>query len=163
MWLLEHDYDVRVIIGDLTYDEPVVRDLRAWLETRSIAEYRDRIEDEPAASVDQIIEQISDVDLVVASRFHNVLLSLLIGRPVVSISYNEKNDALMTDVGLAAYCQTVDRFEVPRLIEQLRSLENDAAALLESVAAKVATYRRELQGQYEILFQILGASRRGAR
>ena len=42
------------------------------------------------------MQQIAEVEVVVASRFHNVLLALLLGKPVVSIAYNQKNDALMT-------------------------------------------------------------------
>src|SRR5262245_1968352 len=35
-WLLGRGHRVRVVIGDLTYDVPVCRDLRAWLEARDV-------------------------------------------------------------------------------------------------------------------------------
>ena len=62
------------------------------------------------------------------SRFHNVLLALMLGRPVVSMSYNEKNDALMREMGLAAYCQTLDELDPARLRVQFKSLEREAAS-----------------------------------
>ena len=157
-WLHAHDYDVRIILGDLTYDEAVVRDLRAVLDAKGTA--GDRVEDEPARSVDQVVGQIADVDFVVASRFHNVLLSLLVGRPTVSISYNAKNDALMTDVGLGDYCQSVEDFEVDRLVQHFQSLERSAEPLMRSVATKVGSYRRDLAKQYGVLFEAVGAARR---
>ena len=152
VWLFEHDYDVRILIGDLTYDAPVVRDLRAWLEAGPISGHSHQFEDQPATSVDQVIDQIADADVVVASRFHNVLFGLLVGRPVLSIAYNAKNDALMGSVGLADYCRSVDTFEVDDLIERFCALEAGARSLLPFVAARVAVYRRELEQQYDVLF-----------
>jgi hypothetical protein len=148
---------VRIIVGDLTYDEPVVRDLRAWLEAGPISGHSHRFEDQPATSVDQVIDQIADADVVVASRFHNVLFGLLVGRPVLSIAYNAKNDALMGAVGLADYCRSVDTFEVDDLVERFCALEADARSLLPSVAARVAVYRRELERQYDALFGAVDA------
>ncbi len=152
LWLLEHEHRVRIIIGDLSYDEPVRRDLRAWLEARGLARYRERFEDEPARSVGEIIEQIADVDLVVASRFHNVLLALFLAKPVASVSYNVKNDALVGQMGLSSYCQLIDALEVDRLIDQVSRLERDAAQLRPLILEKTAAYRDDLARQYTLLF-----------
>jgi len=155
VWLFEHDYDVRIVIGDLTYDEPVVRDLRAWLTPGPISGHGHQFEDQPARCVDEVVDQIADADVVVASRFHNVLFALLAGRPVLSIAYNAKNDALMADVGLANYCQSIDTFDVEGLVERFCALERNAHLLLPSIAAKVAFYRREVDRQYDRLFGVI--------
>jgi polysaccharide pyruvyl transferase WcaK-like protein len=144
-WLRDRGHGVRIVIGDLTYDEGVLQDVRAALRARSIA----GIEDEPATSVEHVMRQLADVDLVVASRFHNVLLALLLGRPAVSMSYNQKNDALMGEMGLAAYCQTLDGLDLARLKAQFEALEGDAARLRPSIRAKVNRYRQDLDAQYD--------------
>jgi polysaccharide pyruvyl transferase WcaK-like protein len=82
-----------------------------------------------------------------------VLLALLLGRPVVSISYNEKNDALMTEMGLARYCQPIEGFDVGRLMDQFRSLEQEGPRLRSAVSEKCARYRDELEEQYVHVFR----------
>jgi polysaccharide pyruvyl transferase WcaK-like protein len=154
-WLVDRRHAVRIIIGDLTYDERVLRDLRPLLAPLA-ARHPGQIEDTPAASVEDVIRQIGDADIVVASRFHNVLLALLQGKPVVSLSYNAKNDALMGEMGLSAYCQTVDELNVERLIGQFVALERDAVALRPAIVARGAAYRRELGRQYEAVLSADG-------
>jgi polysaccharide pyruvyl transferase WcaK-like protein len=140
---------VRVIIGDNTYDEPVLEDFRRALAERGVDREKEGIQDRPAASFEELMDQLAGVDLVVASRFHNVLLALLLGRPVVSISYNQKNDALMAEMGLGAYCQSIEGFQVERVLAQVASLEGEAARLLPAVAERAARYRTQLEALYD--------------
>jgi polysaccharide pyruvyl transferase WcaK-like protein len=154
MWLLSRDVAVRVVIGDLTYDQPVLEDVKASLQTRGVARYGARLQDAPALSVEQVMHQLSGADAVVASRFHNVLFALLLGKPVVSISYNEKNDALMNEMGLARYCQRIDDLDLDRLIDQFEDLQQNAARLRPAIAAKAAAYREQLEEQYAVMFSV---------
>jgi polysaccharide pyruvyl transferase WcaK-like protein len=154
-WLIDQGHLVRLIIGDLTYDRRVLDDLRRLLASAPAAG-DGRIVDEPAASVDDVIRQIAEADIVVASRFHNVLLALFMGKPVVSISYNVKNEALMAEMGLAEYCQTIDELDVDRLIAQFISLEREAARLQPAIVAKAGLYRHGLEQQYQALFSGIG-------
>jgi polysaccharide pyruvyl transferase WcaK-like protein len=151
-WLLERGYRVRVIIGDLTYDEAVLGDFRALLEAKGMLRDGGRVEAEAANSVEDVMRHIADVDVVVASRFHNVLLALFLGKPVVSIAYNEKNDALMAAVGLERYCQWIHDFSLDRLQEQFLELEGDPEGMRRAIATKAATFRQELDDQYRRLF-----------
>ncbi|MDP9148702.1 MAG: polysaccharide pyruvyl transferase family protein [Myxococcota bacterium] len=152
LWLLGEGHPVRVIIGDLLYDEPVRKDLKAWLEARGLARHADRFEDTPAQSVEELLEQIGSVDFVVASRFHNVLLAVFLGKPVASISYNVKNDALVAEMGLSSYCQPIGELDVDRLIEQFTRLSQNAAQLRPAMLEKAASYRDRLARQYTLLF-----------
>jgi len=149
LWLLEHHYTVRVVIGDFAYDEEVRADLRARLQARGLDTEGASFADEPATSFEQLLAQLATVDLVIASRFHNVLLALLLGKPVVSVSYEAKNEALMRQMGLGHYCQTLDGLDLQRLIEQFLDLEKNAAALREIVAEQTAANRSRLELQYD--------------
>lgn len=153
LWLLEHDYEVRIVIGDLSYDAPVRGDLGSLLEARGAAARGALLVDEPAASVEQLLQQLADADLVVATRFHSVLLGLLLGKPVVSVSYNEKNDALMAQAGLARYCQPIERLDLGRLIEQFLDLERNAARLCPDVLRVAARNREQLEELYALVFE----------
>jgi polysaccharide pyruvyl transferase WcaK-like protein len=157
-WLLGRGSSVRVIIGDLAYDEPVRADLLARLRRRGAAVAPPRFAHEPAGSWQELLEQLAPVDLVIASRFHNVLLALMLGKPVISVSYEAKNEALMQQMGLGEYCQTLDGFDVQRLIGQLLALEHNAAVLGARISAQAAVNRRELERQYAHLAAQLSAS-----
>jgi polysaccharide pyruvyl transferase WcaK-like protein len=151
-WLLGRGYRVRVIIGDLTYDEGVLGDFRALLDAKGMGRDGVRLEDSAAGSVADVMDQIAAVDVVVASRFHNVLLALFLGKPVVSISYNEKNDALMAAVGLDRYCQWIDDFAVDRLQSHFLEVEQDGEAIRSTIATRAAAFRQQLDDQYRRLF-----------
>jgi len=145
-------HPLRLVIGDNTYDEPVLEDVRLALSAKGLGPGTTGLEDSPASSFQEVLKQLGQVDLVLASRFHNVLLALLLGKPVVSLSYNEKNDALMAEMGLAAFCGRLDDFDVARVLGQLKTLEAEAGRLLPEVARKATQYRLELETQYDAVF-----------
>jgi polysaccharide pyruvyl transferase WcaK-like protein len=145
-------HPLRLVIGDNTYDEPVLEDVRAALAARGLEAHASGLEDSPASSFQEVLKQLSRVDVVLASRFHNVLLALLLGKPVVSLSYNEKNDALMEEMGLRAFSGRLDAFDVEAVLQQLATLQAEAGRLMPAVAEKSAQYRRELETQYDAVF-----------
>jgi polysaccharide pyruvyl transferase WcaK-like protein len=149
--LLEEGFAVRIVIGDPPYDEPVRCDLRAALEARGVVLDPDRFGDEPTASVEQLVEQLAQADLVVATRFHSVLLALMLGKPVVSVAYNAKNDALMDALGLRRYCQAIDAFDVEGLVGLLREIEAGGTPFGD-VCGRTAGYREELNRLYGRIF-----------
>ena len=61
-------------------------DLRAELERRKLLPHPGHYDDEPAGSFESLLQQLDGADCVVASRFHGVLLSLLLGKPTIGIS-----------------------------------------------------------------------------
>jgi polysaccharide pyruvyl transferase WcaK-like protein len=162
-WLLGRGCSVRIVIGDLAYDRRVLADLRSWLLVRGMSLQDATFEDAPAGSVSEVLEQLSGVDLVVASRFHNVLLALLLGKPVVSLSYNEKNEALMAEAGLSAYCQTLDALDLERLKQQFCDMERSAERLREEISSKVSVLRERLQEQYRTVFALVQGDGEAAR
>ena len=71
------------------------------------------------------MRQIAATDVVVATRYHNVVCALKLGKPTVSVGYAEKNDVLMAEMGLGGFCQHVERLDLDRLIEQFTQLVAD--------------------------------------
>ena len=151
-WLLDHGYIVRLLIGDAVYDERVRQDLRASLESRGIQYQEGKIVDDPASCVTDVLSQLAATDTVIASRFHNVLLALLLGKPVVAISYHEKVEALMADLGLADFCQDIENIDVDKLIKQFTTIEQCAGILKPQIAQKAAAHRGALEVQYDRIF-----------
>jgi len=154
-WLLAHEYNVRLLIGDLV-DAPVTRHFKSLLKERSGWPEKGRIIDEPIASVEDLLSQLATTDLVVATRFHNVLLALLLNRPVISISFHHKCVSLMSQMGLSEYCQDINHLKPERLIEQFCQLEKNAASLRPMIRQKAEGCRKALDEQYHLILQNLG-------
>ena len=151
-WLVEHDYRVRLLIGDVTYDRRSVADVLQMLRAWGTPSRDGQIVAAPVASAERLVEELAGTDLVVATRFHNVLLGLMLGKPVVALSYHPKLAALMEAMGLSQYCHEVDHLDVERLIEQFTDAERNRARLAAAVERRSAECRRALDRQYQAIF-----------
>jgi polysaccharide pyruvyl transferase WcaK-like protein len=156
-WLLAHDYNVRLLIGDLV-DIPVKQEFRSLLKERSVTHEEERIIDEPVASVEDLLKQLAATDLIVATRFHNVLLSLLLNKPVLAISFHHKCSSLMRQMELSEYCQDINHLNTDRLIEQFCDLERNAKRLRPLIKDKTEEFRRALDKQYNCIFNEISSS-----
>lgn len=152
-WLLERKYSVRLLIGDLLYDRRVKADVRKALEQAGVSYEPEQIIDEPVDSPEQLFAQLAQTDLVVATRFHNILLALMLQKPVVALSYHEKIPSLMETVGLADYCQDIEELDVQRLTEQFSRLAEKAAIIEASLGGKTEEFRGLLAEQYGRIFR----------
>ena len=144
-WLLGHGYDIRLLIGD-AYDQPLTAEFKSLLTTRLAVFDDTHILHAPATSAEQLLAQLAGTDIVVATRFHNILLALLLNKPVISIS-------LMEEMGLSAYCQDINHMDAGRLIEQFQDLERNADKLKPLIRQRVEQSRKALDEQYSLIFK----------
>jgi polysaccharide pyruvyl transferase WcaK-like protein len=152
-WLLDHEYDVRLLIGDIG-DRVVTQEFKDLLKERLSTYVEERIIDEPVSSVDHLLSQVAATDIVVATRFHNVLFALLLNKPVISISFHHKCASLMSEMGLSEYCQDINHLDGHKLIEQFCDLEKNAEKVRFLIKQKTEEFRRVLDEQYNIIFYL---------
>ena len=150
-WLLAHEYDVRLLSGDLG-DMHARQEFRDLLKERLSMPDDGHIIDEPVASVENLLSQIAATDIVVATRFHNVLFALLCNKPVISISFHHKCASLMSAMGLSAYCLDINDFKADMLIAKFCDLETNASKLKPLIREKVTEFRKALDEQYQFIF-----------
>jgi len=151
-WLLDQGYSVRLLIGDLSYDTRVKDDVVRILEQSGSKFDPGRVIEQPLSSGEELFAQLAQTDVVVATRFHNVLASLMLNKPVIALSYHDKVRSLMASVGLAEYSQDIAELDVDRLIEQFVSLQQSAETVRSSLKEKTESFRRALDTQYERIF-----------
>lgn len=152
-WLLSQGYSVRLLTGDLENDPQPAYQLLKFIRNEGAADWQERIVAEPIRTVDDLSTQIAQTDMVVASRFHNLIAAVMLGRPVISIGFHEKNTALMAQMSLDAYCQHIEQLDVDRLIEQFQSLSAQSAQVSAQIQQKSAQFRQLLDEQYcRVLF-----------
>lgn len=150
-WLLANGYDVRLLLGDLV-DAHATQAFRDLLRQRLSAQEEERIIDEPINSVEELLSQIAATEIIVATRFHNVLLALLCDKPVIAISFHHKCTSLMSAMGLSNYCLDINDLNADRLIEKFRNLEANASGVRLLVKEKQSKFRKELDEQYKLIF-----------
>jgi len=144
--LLEQGRQVRLLVGDQG-DLAAVKDLHARLRHRDAG----NVIFEPPASLNALMQQIALTDIVVASRYHNIVCALAMSRPAISIGYAKKNDALLNDTGLGAYCHHIETFNPDHLLREIDQIFACRAELVTEVARGVTIYRHRLEQQEEVL------------
>jgi len=151
-WLIDAGHRVVLFPTQVIADVPVVRDVQARVQRgrRSLAP--GSLTCPMVRSLDDLFRVIATTDLVVAGRFHGVVVSLLMSRPVVGLAYNKKTDELMTDVGMGEYVADVDRFDVAWLIDRFERIRDEADAAVDRIETRRAEYRAALDDQYDALF-----------
>jgi polysaccharide pyruvyl transferase WcaK-like protein len=151
-WLLAHEYDIRLLIGDIQ-DREVTQQFISLLKERSGIYEEGRLIEDPVLSVVDLLSQIAETDMVVATRFHNVLMALLLNKPVISISFHHKCVSLMSQMGLSEYNQDINDLTAEELIAQFRKLETNAGTLREMIRQKAEGCRKVLDEQYDLVFK----------
>jgi polysaccharide pyruvyl transferase WcaK-like protein len=151
-WLLDHEYDVKLLLGDRAADPLVIDDLRAALRQSLTSKIDDRVTVRPIDSIHELLSQLSATDLVVATRFHNVLMSLLLNKPVIAISFHHKCSSLMSEMGFSEYCHDINQMNADTLIAQFQALARNADDVKQKILQRVETFEQALDEQYELIF-----------
>jgi polysaccharide pyruvyl transferase WcaK-like protein len=112
-------------------------------------------------SLEDLTRQIAGCDFVVATRFHGVVMALLLTKPVIAISNHPKTSDLMADMGLSAYVLDIDAWDVTSLMERLQALRKGAEDIRGRIAARVQEHRTALARQYDAVLSLAARRRQG--
>jgi polysaccharide pyruvyl transferase WcaK-like protein len=153
LWLLEHGYNLRVYTTDILVDRNAIQDLKVRLHSRlSSSEAVDEIFRTPSESVKDVLSEMSEFDYVVTSKFHGIIFSHLLMKPVISLSYQRKMDFAMRAVGQGHFSASIDRFNLDWLIKAFCSLVDESKSIRSELAAAVEANASALSQQFDTLF-----------
>lgn len=148
-WLLARGHRVVFFPTQIHADPLVIRDIELAMK-RAGAPFEQVLR--PAVrDFDDLAAALSQTDVVVASRFHGIIFSLLLDKPVVALSYYRKMDELMQSVGLGDYVLAIRDVDPERLAARFLPLEQSMAAVRASLATQRREYARALHLQYDEL------------
>jgi polysaccharide pyruvyl transferase WcaK-like protein len=150
LWLLDSGYHVRVIIGD-TVDCYAVSDLSHRIRCSRNELANGRFVVQPSSSLYELMSQIVETDMVIGTRFHNIVCALKVGRPVISLGYSAKFEALMKEAGLEQFCQSVETFDIELLKSQVRELIRNSEVYERRIRHAVIAFEDRLKRQDHIL------------
>lgn len=147
--LVKRDYLVSILHGDVTYDTDVRAGLREKLSQRGFDNDDGRIVDHGALTIDEIRSQIAKTSLVISPRFHNLIFALMFGIPVISISYDPKNNALLESFGQGDFCHKIDEINVGKMLEQVETLGKSMSGKHSRLIQISEENRKKLDDQYD--------------
>lgn len=152
-WLLDNNWDIRLLVGDVV-DIPVIQSFQGLLKNSGTYE-ESRVAYEPPHSVRDLMQQLAATDIVVATRFHNVLMALLMNKPAIAISFHHKCSSLMSQMGMSDYCEDIRHLDSAELIAKFCRLENSADLVKLALRQGVEERRNALNEQYRLIRDVV--------
>lgn len=154
-WLVDNGHRVRFLTGD-ELDYAVVRDIMADVRAHRPDLPADAVVFEPTETLGAVMAQMAKVDVVVGTRYHNIVCALKLAIPTVALSYSAKSDRIMTEMGLGDFCQDARRIDVDTLIEQFTEVSELAGRITPMLVERSAQKVARLAHQYDVLSASLG-------
>jgi polysaccharide pyruvyl transferase WcaK-like protein len=149
LWLIQRGYAVLFFPTQLRADPPVINDIRHLIPCNAGEHIDGKILEQPIGSFNDLVAAVSRTDFVVATRFHGMVISFLLNKPVLGIAYHAKTVDLMAQMGQSDY--VLDIRSVNRILLQQRfaALASDAKRVREEVRKRLGAYRQSLEMQYQ--------------
>jgi polysaccharide pyruvyl transferase WcaK-like protein len=158
-WLIDHGYRVRFFSSQLPADRLVAESVMSM-----IGEYApptgEFVESafEDINEVEDLMRVVGECDVVLGVRYHSILVSLLLGVPVLALAYHEKTTELLTLVGRPDQCLDAHTVQLPALIAAFEAMGgSDTPAASEELHAAIEEQRRAVESQFDALFGPLRA------
>ena len=154
-WLINKGYNVNLFATQLNLDPPVIEDIKNILMKNHPASISTGIIDQAINSLEELIWALNEMEIVVATRYHGVVLSYALNKPVVGVAYHQKTIDLMHEAGQGEYALSIFDLTLDRLIGCFSKIEQTREESTRKIGTKNRQWKSELRRQYEyVLGQI---------
>ena len=106
----------------------------------------------PIPTLKELLHQMASFDFVITSKFHGIVFSQMMGKPVIALSYLQKMEDLMREVGNGHYCLDIEHFESEELIERFQSMVKEEEYLKGLLQGSSMLYANALRVDFDRLF-----------
>ncbi len=154
-WLIRKGYKVLFFPTQLRADPPAIQDIIQTLERTDPGTSGRLIVDPPILSSEDLISAMSRMDIIVAARYHGVLISHLLHKPVLAVSYHQKTTDLMARMGQSQCTLEIDACTLEALKNHFLFLESQTKVIEAELERRVPLCRTVLDAQYERVFGLL--------
>ncbi len=151
-WLLGRGYSVEIFTSDIGTDDDAIADLTRRLVAAVPGERRPGLVSRPVLTLQELLVQMASFDFVITPKFHGVVFSHLLEKPVIALSYHRKIDDLMRKVGHEQYCLNIEHFDVESLAERFESVVRNSAELRSRFRNAVVAYKHEVKACFDTVF-----------
>ena len=155
-WLVERQYTVLFFVTQLVSDPGVIDRVRGLMRASRQLTEPGQVITARVGCFDELLTVLDALDLVVATRYHGTLFSMIRLKPVVSIAYQRKSLELMRDMGQAEYAIAIDELTPAGLQDRFLALEQHRGEIVASLRQQLPGVRSALDTQYDRAFAVLG-------
>jgi polysaccharide pyruvyl transferase WcaK-like protein len=149
--LLDRDYRLLFCWSAVPDDQTAFHEILAQFDAEEEARLRSHAS---AASIENwpdLVAAFRDVDLAVASRLHSVILSLVAQTPVVAISFDQKVDRVMQDLGCSRFVVDIHDFTSADVLVKLGEAEAEMDAYRRGISRFTQDAAERLDRQFDRL------------
>jgi polysaccharide pyruvyl transferase WcaK-like protein len=151
-WLLDNGYRVRFFGGDDSCDYTVADEIITHVQRRfSPGQAADLAAIASFTTYAGMLDEMNRAGTVVATRFHNVLGGLLVGKPTVAIGYSRKFVALMESFGLQEFVELAAELDSERLIAKFKEAQDRRAELVARITKRNGANAEAVASQFASL------------
>jgi polysaccharide pyruvyl transferase WcaK-like protein len=144
--LVQQGKSVTLVIGDLA-DHDVALEIQSAFRAGQ-PDHADRLTVSDATSMADLLLEMSTAEVVVASRFHNLIAALKLAKPTVSLGYAQKNADLLSRFGLGEFTQGMDDFDPELLTRQLKEAQSEGERRESVIRLALVTVVEQLDVQF---------------
>ena len=148
--LIKNSYSIILFSTD-SPDRKIASDIVDSLEKYHKLELAGKVSLAYTDTPEKLFDQLCNVNYVVASRLHGILLSNLCCLPVLAISYDRKVDTYMTDAGFKDYLLKISNTDINLLLNTFESLTNNSELIKSHLIANNRSHTSELKHQYDFV------------
>jgi polysaccharide pyruvyl transferase WcaK-like protein len=154
-WLLQEGYQVRLFPTQLKADTRVIADVMERLTPTLPSRLEERLSVARIDTVDDLAASVRDRDIIVATRFHGIVMSMLAGRPILALCNEPKMTDLMTDMGQARHCLPLEDLTLDGLRHRFWELEADSERAAAEIRERAARAGDAVEQQLAAVFRPL--------
>ena len=154
-WLKARGHSVVFFPTQLRADPPVIEDIRTSMGGAGETIGDDPIADRPMLTLDDLILRLSMMDVVVATRYHGVLLAAAVHRPVLAIAYYQKTIDLMTQIGQPDYVVDITSFDAASLAKRFVMIESNIQSIRREIEQRALGLRQAVKKECDRVFRLL--------
>lgn len=149
-WLVQRGHQI-LLFRSGSADRHAIADLKVHLAEKYGKGVLDHLREPEIDRFQDLLTEVSKADFVVASRLHGVILSHLLRKPVVAISFNRKVTAHMEDINQSRYTVNIHTLGFRELRDRFEHLEANATRVRASIDTAIDGWQGDLSDQYEII------------
>lgn len=149
--LLIRDFFVVLVWSDLGDFEYVTSDLLQRIEASASKELAQRVHIPAIRSWRELVAALADVDLLIASRLHSVILGSVMRKPIVAVSFDPKVDWVMEDLGQQDYLLQIRDFTADEVLGAVERINCHGRAVSDEINTYQERIAPVLAGQYEAI------------
>jgi len=146
-FVIDNGYAVWLFPTQLRADPPVIEDVRRNMRER----YRHHLVNWRVQNFEDLAAGITSCRLVIATRYHGILMSLLLNTPVLALAYHGKSKDVMELLGQSKYALDAAAWDVRSLADLFLQLDRERHQAAEQIALRLPSIRRTLARQYDVL------------